>query len=43
MKMNWNAAAIKYYKQALTKEIATVDERESIEDKIKEAEKKQKH
>jgi isopenicillin-N N-acyltransferase-like protein len=42
LRNKWYSAAIKYYRQALSKEIATVDERESIEEKIAEAEKKMK-
>lgn len=42
MEKKWYAAAIRYYRQALTKEIANVGERESIEEKIAECEKKLK-
>ena len=37
---NWNAAAIKYYQLALTKEVATKDEREAIQKRIAECQKK---
>jgi choline dehydrogenase-like flavoprotein len=43
MEQHWYAAAIRYYRRGLAKEIANVGERESIEEKIKEAEKKLKH
>lgn len=39
----WCKAAINYYKQALQYEVATVDEREKIEEKITECEEKLKH
>lgn len=39
----WYKAAINYYKQALQYEVATVDEREKIEEKITECEEKLKH
>lgn len=43
MEKTWYAAAIRYYRQALTKEIANVGERESIKEKIAECEEKLKH
>lgn len=39
----WYKAAINYYEQALQYEVATVDEREKIEEKITECEEKLKH
>jgi hypothetical protein len=43
MKNNWHTSAINYYKQALTHEVATVDEREAIQEKIAECEKQLKN
>ncbi len=40
MREGWYAPAIQYYNEALKREIATVNERESIEHKIKESRKK---
>lgn len=43
MEQRWYTAAINYYRKGLTKEIANVGEREHMEERIKEAQKKLKH